>query len=371
MRHRLREVDAPPGRQLQLQLDEVEADDLLRHRVLDLEPRVDLHEPELAGAGVEQELHGPEPDVGGGAHQPHRRVLDRPDDVVADPRDARLLQHLLAAALHRAVAHAERHDLARGVRRDLDLDVPGRGDRAFQEQGAVPERRPGLALGGGESAGEVAGPVDAPDPPAAAPGGRLDHQRVADAFGVPCGGVRLGHRTAAPRDDGHVHRLGQQLGADLVAEPAHDLAARSDQAHPEAVAEIGELWPLGDEAPPHPGRVGPRAAQGVGEDVLVDVGEAARAVRRRGERGAERHGLVGLPDEGRPGLLLGVEGDRDHVGAVLVVVLADGADGPQRRVAAVDDGDAARGRQGDVGAGQGQPPAAAETYRDVASSLDG
>ena len=43
---------------MQLQLDQVEPGRLLGDRVLDLQPGVDLHEPEVAGLGVDQELDG-------------------------------------------------------------------------------------------------------------------------------------------------------------------------------------------------------------------------------------------------------------------------------------------------------------------------
>ena len=102
---------------------EVEAGDHLGHRVLDLEARVHLHEVEAA-VGVEQELEGA--DVG---------VADRLDRLdrgggAASARVSlgqrgrrRLLDHLLVAALDRALALAEVRVVAVLVGDDLDLDV--------------------------------------------------------------------------------------------------------------------------------------------------------------------------------------------------------------------------------------------------------
>ena len=92
-------------------------------------------------------------------------------------------------------------------------------------------------------------------PAPAAAGGRLDHQRVADLGGVdPCLLQRV-DRPAAPWRHWHVGLLGEALGADLVAEPAHHIGAGSDERDAQPLAQLGELRSLGDEAPAHPRRV--------------------------------------------------------------------------------------------------------------------
>ena len=50
-----------------LRLDDVDAGDLLGHRVLDLDARIDLDEVEFAGVGIHQELDGAGADIVGGA----------------------------------------------------------------------------------------------------------------------------------------------------------------------------------------------------------------------------------------------------------------------------------------------------------------
>ena len=61
-----------PARDAQLPLDQVDAGDRLGHRMLDLQPRVHLHEVELA-VGVEQELDRAGADVADGSRQRDRR----------------------------------------------------------------------------------------------------------------------------------------------------------------------------------------------------------------------------------------------------------------------------------------------------------
>ena len=77
------------------------------------------------------------------------------------------------AALDRALALAERHDAAVGVGEELHLDVPGTLEVALREDGAVAERRLGLAAGrrralGSSSAAERTTRMPRPPPPAAA-----------------------------------------------------------------------------------------------------------------------------------------------------------------------------------------------------------
>jgi hypothetical protein len=52
----------------------------------------------------------------------------------------------LVSALDGAVAHPRRPDIAVGVGDDLDLDMAGIGDKAFEEHDRVAERALGFAL---------------------------------------------------------------------------------------------------------------------------------------------------------------------------------------------------------------------------------
>ena len=105
----------------QLRLDDVDARDLLGHRVLDLHARVHLDEVELvvlvqelqrAGAAVADLAAGRDADV-----------ADRLALLGRDARRRRLFDDLLVAALQRAVALAEVHHVAVVVGHHLDLDV--------------------------------------------------------------------------------------------------------------------------------------------------------------------------------------------------------------------------------------------------------
>ena len=95
----------------------------------------------------------------------------------------RLLDHLLVAALHRAVALAEMDDVAVRVGEDLDLDVarrrrPPSPGSARPSRRRLPPRRGAAPIACGRSLA-----LDQPHAAPAAAGRGLDHQRQADARG--------------------------------------------------------------------------------------------------------------------------------------------------------------------------------------------
>ena len=114
-------------------LHQVDAGDGLGHRMLDLQTRVHFEEVRLLARRVVDELDGPS-----------RAVCDRRGQALGvgpearahaggQIRRGRLLDDLLVAPLHRAVALTEGDDAAVPVAEDLHLHVPRRFDPAFDE----------------------------------------------------------------------------------------------------------------------------------------------------------------------------------------------------------------------------------------------
>ena len=327
---RLGAFEPAAGRHVELRLDQVEVRRRLGDRVLDLEACVDLEEGERPVARVVEELDGRGADVAHGDRQPLGGRLELLGLARVQQRRRRLLDHLLVAPLHGAVADADRPGRAVAVGDQLDLDVPCPGDQALQEDHAAAERALGLVAGALVGVLELGAGVDPADAPATPTGRCLEHERVADALGSGQRVVQGVDAASAPRRDGHAHLLGEQLGADLVAQPAHRVGARTDEGHSEALAQVRERWVLRDEAPPDPDRVRPALDQHSLEDGQVDVGA--------GRGGTERVGLVGLPREHRRTFLVGVERDRtDRLPATLRVQVADGVDQSHRGLAAIHD----------------------------------
>jgi hypothetical protein len=131
----------------QLQLDEVDARDELGDRVLDLKPRVHLHEEEelVGGVARHDELDRPGAEVADAPRRLARGLADARARRVVGKRRRRLLDDLLMAALQRALALPEVHDVPVRVSEDLHFDVSGRRHVPLEKEGVVAEGCRGLA----------------------------------------------------------------------------------------------------------------------------------------------------------------------------------------------------------------------------------
>ena len=151
--------------------DDVDARHELGHAVLDLEPGVDLEEPEAASRRTGTAVAAfTQPAA---AARPDGHLVELPALVLGQPRRRRLLDELLVATLEGAVPLAERDDRARRVTEELDLDVAGRPDlpaRGRRHRRRMP--RPPRGGAGGSRRGQLDGRGDsapsAPSPPPSA-----------------------------------------------------------------------------------------------------------------------------------------------------------------------------------------------------------
>ena len=101
------------------------------------------------------------------------------------PGRGRLLDELLVTPLRGAVALPEGDDVPVRVTQELDLDVPAAFHEPLEVDGSVAEGLLGLARRRGDRGWQVGRGIDAAHAPAAAAGGRLDEQRIADLRGRP------------------------------------------------------------------------------------------------------------------------------------------------------------------------------------------
>ena len=117
LRRRRLALEPPAGGDVELQLDEVESGRQFRDGVLDLEAGVDLEEGERPVSGLVEELDRPGVVIAGrrgqadGSGAQVTILVGRQGDAL------RLLDHLLVAALHAAVANTRPPIPSRGCRR--------------------------------------------------------------------------------------------------------------------------------------------------------------------------------------------------------------------------------------------------------------
>jgi hypothetical protein len=285
----------------ELEADQVEAGDGFGDRVLDLDAGVDLQEPEAVVG--EEELDRAGADVADGVGHGQGGVAEAAAEVGVDGDRGRLLDQLLVAALDRALTLEQVDHVAVLVGEELDLDVAGGIQPAFEEDGGVAEGGRRLAAGRVDGGGQAGRVVDDPHADAAAAVGRLDQQRVADL--LPRGGQQIAgtrNRRAWEHRNSRLRR--DPAGFELVAEGGQDLRRGADPAEPGGQDRLGELRLLGQESVAGVDGVGAGAAGGVEDGVGAQVG-----VGRGGA--AEGDGLAGLGDEG--GVAVGV-GEHGHGG---------------------------------------------------------
>ena len=160
----LAEAERLAGGDPELGRHEVDPGPHLRHRVLDLDPAVDLDEVEV-GVPVHQELEGAEVLVPGGHDGPDRPLRELLAGGLRQRRCRRLLDQLLVATLDRAVALAEVDAVAVAVDHDLDLDVAVVLQPLLEVERVVAEGGAGLGpadLEGGLAARGACGPSASP-----------------------------------------------------------------------------------------------------------------------------------------------------------------------------------------------------------------
>ena len=217
--------------------------------MLDLEAGVHLEERERVGGDVDEELDGARRAVVHRlARAPGRGLEHARAQRIGQSGRGRLLDHLLVAALGRAVAVAEgRRHAPVAVAEDLHLDVARVREPALEVDALVAERRAGLAAHAVERVGEVSASSQHAHADPAAAGGRLQHHGIAD-------GPRALERSstdstiALPGKQRDARGLGCVARGVLRAEDAQLLGRRPDEREPGRFDVLGEVGAFGEES---------------------------------------------------------------------------------------------------------------------------
>ena len=301
-----------------------------------LQTGIDLQESEQFVTGVIQEFDGGGTGVTDGDGEPFGRFLEL-GDLLGPQHDRRgFLDHLLVAPLNGTVAHTECPGGALAVGDHLHFDVASAGHHPFEEHDAAAERACGFLTSALVCLDQVAFLGDDADTAPTTTRGGLQHHRVADG-GCRGDGVFEGVDGAtAPRSDRYAHRFGDLLAADLVAEFAHRIRARTDEGDPDLCAQFGEGRVFGDETPTDPSGFGASGDEGLLQGLEIDV----RPSRCR----AEVVGDVGFAHERGVAVDVGVERDRFDRLAGLGREVAHGVYQSHGCLATVHDGDSAEHR---------------------------
>ena len=327
----LRQRQPLAGRDPELPLDQVGARHHLADGVLDLQARVHLHKVEGARVLVQDELDGAGADVADGQRRRARLVPQVAAGGVVEPRRGALLEDLLVAALHAAVALAQRDAVAVAVGEDLHLDVARAHHVLLDQHHLAAVAEAGARLGAGAAQLRLELGVAAHDAHAlaAAALGALEQHGVADGAGA--GAQLLGRllRAVVARHARHAGRRHDLLAAGLVAHVGHGARRRADEDDAGLLARPRERRVLAQEAVPRVQRL---------DAVLLGERHDPRPVQVAARRRPERDRVRRAPGVLRRRVDVGVERRRAdaHGGG--------GAGDAQRDLAAVGDQERLDGR---------------------------
>ena len=162
----LRKIERMSFRDANLQLHQVEgltfdADDLLRDRVLHLQPCVHFHEEHLLRLGIVDELDGACADVADGLGRRHGYVANAAALLHGEVRGGGLFEHFLVPALHGAVAFEEVDAVVVFVAEHLNFNMSRSLNESLEEHTIVLEEIGRLSAGRLKQGEElVGGPND-------------------------------------------------------------------------------------------------------------------------------------------------------------------------------------------------------------------
>ena len=229
-----------------LGLDDVNAGDPLRDRVLDLHAGVHLNEIELAV--FVQKLERARTAVTDLLDGRHTALADLFDELARNAWCRRFFNDFLVAALHGAVALAQPDRILVLVGHDLNLDVARVLQELFHVDRRVAEGRTGFGLGGLHRMNQRRLGVHHAHAAPTAAARRLDDHRVADGLGRALDDDRvIGQSAFGAGHAGHAGLDHGLLGRDLVAHDADRLRRRSDEFKAAFLDPLGKVGVFAQE----------------------------------------------------------------------------------------------------------------------------
>ena len=177
-----------PGGDPKLPFEQIEAGHRFGYRMLDLKPGVHLEEVKVLGfeavRGIGDEFDRACANVSSGQRRLGRGFGHGGARLLGQSRGRAFLDHLLMAALGRAVALVEMDATSMRVGEHLQFDMAGRGDVFLDQHPPVAERRLRLSDRALERSVELNMRIDPAHAAPAPARDRLDEHRIADLVGL-------------------------------------------------------------------------------------------------------------------------------------------------------------------------------------------
>ena len=299
--------------------------------MLDLQPRVHLHEPEPVGAQAAASVHDEFDGAGAGIAdrlgRAHGGLAHGGAHLGGHAGGRGFLDHLLVAALQGTVALEQMHGVG-AVAEHLHLDMTRRGDVFLDQHGGVAKGGLGLALRRGQRGREIGRIVDAAHPLAAAAGHRLDEDGIADPVRLLRQKTRVLIVAVIARHHRHPGLFHQRLGRILEPHGPDRRRRGADEHQPRRGDRIDEFGVFRQEPIARVDRLRAAVQRRADDRVTAQIAVA-------GGRAADMDGLVGHGDMAGAAVGVGIDRDRVHPHAAAAV------DDPAGDLAPVGDQDLA------------------------------
>ncbi|SAK97737.1 hypothetical protein AWB75_07144 [Caballeronia catudaia] len=276
--------------------------------MLDLQARVHLHEVELAVLRHD-ELDRARADIIHRARRRDRGFAHRAAGFIGETGSGRFFQHLLMAALHRAIAIEEIHRVAVLVGENLHFDVPRTQQVLFDQHAIVAEARRRLALARRQRGREVLALLDDAHALAAAARARFQQHGITDAIGFALKQRSVLIVAVIARHERHGRGLHERLRGGFGAHRADRFDRRADERDARFTACVGEFFVLRQKAVARMNRLRAGALRR-----LDDAFDTQIAFRRR--RSADVHRFVADIDVLGFRIGIGVDGDAADIQAL-------------------------------------------------------
>ena len=225
-------VQRGSGRDEDLRAHEIDAGDLLGHRVLDLDAGVHLNEEPLFFIYIVEKLDRAGIVVANALSQAHSGIAEVAPNALVESHGGRDLDNLLVAPLHRAVALVQMQHISVAIAQNLHLNMLRPWNVFFEEDSGISKRPPGLALGFIQQVDQIFATRHHPHPTPATAKGRFDDQwKTHPLRDTQCLGA-VAHRIFRARQRRHIQLLRQCPRGGLIAHRVEQLRVRSHKSDP-------------------------------------------------------------------------------------------------------------------------------------------
>src|SRR5579883_1503857 len=239
--------DAATGGHMELLANEIETNNLLGHRMLDLNTRIHLHEVKIVVL-IEKEFDRTSANIADARGAFHRCRTHSITHLFRNDRRGRLLYQFLVTTLNGALTLVIVNDGTMGIAEDLNLNVAWLIDILLDVDVTIVESRRCLGLRHHHLLREIVHIVNDTHTTASTASHGFDDDRKPNRFGNLTRLINILYNAIGAADNGHTCFTHRVLSAGLIPHGLDHIRFGADEDETGSVADIRELGILRQEA---------------------------------------------------------------------------------------------------------------------------